>query len=216
MGNLILLALIVIIVLWAIGAYNGLVTLKNQVQNAWRQIDVQLKRRHDLIPNLVNTVKGAMAFERETLESVVGARAKALSAGSIKDRAAAEDMLTQALGRLFALVENYPDLKSNRNILELQEELTSTENRIGFARQFYNDLVARFNIKQGIFPTMIIAKAFGFQPAEYFQVDESGKAVPAVNLALNAPEDDRAKNEDSSKGEAQGAGAEEASGEGGP
>ncbi len=188
MGNLILLAVIVLVALWAIGAYNGLVTLKNQVQNAWRQIDVQLKRRHDLIPNLVNAVKGAMEFEKETLESVTGARSRAVNAGSVKEKAVAENMLTEALGRLFALVENYPDLKSNRNVLELQEELTSTENRIGFARQFYNDLVARFNIKQGIFPTMIIARVFGFQPAEYFEAEEVEKAVPHVDLSLNAPE----------------------------
>jgi len=131
-----------------VGRLNCLVGLKNQVQNAWQQIDVQLKRRHDLIPNLVNAVKGAMQFERETLERVIGARNRAASAQGPQQVAAAEGQLNQALSRLFALMENYPDLKSSQNVLQLQEELTSTENRIGFARQLYNDLVARYNIKQ--------------------------------------------------------------------
>jgi LemA protein len=178
------LAVLAVVVIWAVVSYNGLVTLKNQVENAWRQIDVQLKRRHDLIPNLVSAVKGAMEFERETLARVVEARGKAVSAASVKDKGAAENFLTEALGRLFALVENYPDLKSNTNVLALQEELTSTENRIGFARQFYNDLVARFNIKQSVFPDMFIASLFGFKPSEYFQADEGSREAPRVDLSL--------------------------------
>ncbi|HHL40705.1 MAG TPA: LemA family protein [Deltaproteobacteria bacterium] len=184
MGSIIFLAAVIIVILWAIGAYNGLVTLKNQVENAWRQIDVQLKRRHDLIPNLVNTVKGAMEFERETLERVMEARSKALSASSVRDKGLAENMLTDALGKLFALVENYPDLKSNQNVMALQEELTSTENRVSFARQFYNDLVAKFNTKQEVFPNMIIASILGFSKADYFQAEQAAKAVPEVDLSL--------------------------------
>lgn len=181
---IIVLVIIGLIVLWAILAYNGLVTIKNQVENAWRQIDVQLKRRHDLIPNLVNTVKGAMEFERDTLTRVVEARAKAMGAPTVKEKAVAENFLTEALGKLFALVENYPELKSNKNILQLQEELTSTENRIGFARQLYNDLVARFNIKQSVFPTMIIASLFGFRKGEYFEAATGEREAPGVDLRL--------------------------------
>lgn len=181
---IVILAILLIVVLWAIFAYNGLVTLKNQVENAWRQIDVQLKRRHDLIPNLVNTVKGAMEFEKETLSAVIEARARALGAQTIEQKGAAENFLTQALGKLFALVENYPDLKSNKNILQLQEELTSTENRIGFARQFYNDIVAQFNIKQSVFPAMMIASLLGFKKADYFQAEEGAREVPRVDLKM--------------------------------
>src|SRR3990170_6055277 len=177
-------AIAAVIVLWVIIIYNGLITLKNHVENAWKQIDVQLKRRHDLIPNLVSTVKGAMEFEKETLEKVIQARSKAVSATGVAEKGMAENMLTEALGRLFALVENYPNLKSNQNILQLQEELTSTENRIGFARQFYNDLVANFNIRQGVFPTLVIARAFGFERADYFQAEEAARAVPGVNLSM--------------------------------
>jgi len=178
------LVIIALIVIWGVAGYNGLITLKNQIENAWRQIDVQLKRRHDLIPNLVSTVKGAMEFERDTLERVVQARARAMGAPSIAEKGAAENMLTEALGKLFALVENYPQLKSNKNILQLQEELTSTENRIGFARQFYNDLTAKFNIKRAVFPTLIIAGLFGFKKAEYFQAEGKEREVPGVDLKL--------------------------------
>jgi len=180
----ILVAIIVIVVIWTVAAYNGLVTLKHQVDNAWQQIDVQLKRRYDLIPNLVSTVKGAMEFEKETLTRVIEARANAVSAATPGDKGVAEGLLTQALGRLFALVESYPDLKSNKNILQLQEELVSTENRIGFARQFYNDIAARFNIKQTVFPSVIIASTFNFKKAEYFQIDATEKAVPKVDLGM--------------------------------
>lgn len=184
MPGIILLLIIAVIVIWVIAMYNALVTLKNQVQNAWKQIDVQLKRRYDLIPNLVNTVKGAMEFERETLEKVMEARGKAMGASGIAEKAGAENMLTQALGRLFAVVENYPQLKSNENILQLQEELTSTENRIGFARQLYNDLVAQFNTKQEVFPSNIIAGFFKFGNAEYFLIEEMAREVPKVDLSM--------------------------------
>ena len=139
----ILLIVLVVVALWVMGAYNALISLKNQVINAWKQIDVQLKRRHDLIPNLVNTVKGAMDFERSTLEAVIAARNKAVSAQGVPATAKAEGELTQALGRLFALTEAYPELKSSQNVLQLQEELTSTENKIGFARQIYNDVATQ-------------------------------------------------------------------------
>lgn len=177
-------AVIAVIVLWIIIIYNGLVSLRNQAQNAWKQIDVQLKRRHDLIPNLVNTVKGAMEFEKETLEKVIQARSKAVSATGVAEKGMAENMLTEALGRLFALVENYPNLKSNQNILQLQEELTSTENRIGFARQFYNDIVMQFNTKQELFPSNIIASSFGFKRSEYFQAEEAAREAPKVDLSM--------------------------------
>lgn len=180
----IILGLLVIGTIWIITLYNGLVTLRNQVQNAWQQIDVQLKRRHDLIPNLVNTVKGAMEFEKETLSKVIEARARAVGATTVGGKSEAENMLTQALGKLFALVENYPTLKSNQNILQLQEELTSTENRIGFARQFYNDIVAQFNIKQGIFPSNIVAAIFGFKQGDYFQAEAAAREVPKVYLTF--------------------------------
>jgi LemA protein len=182
MAGWIFLAAIVSLILWVILVYNALITLRNQVQNAWKQIDVQLKRRHDLIPNLVNTVKGAMEFEKETLARVMEARAKAAGAATLQEKGPAENLLTQALGRLFALVENYPTLKSNRNILQLQEELASTENRIGFARQFYNDLVAQFNIKQEVFPSNLLASLSGFKPADYFQAEEADREVPKVDL----------------------------------
>lgn len=173
-----------VVILWAILVYNGLVGLKNQVENAWRQIDVQLKRRYDLIPNLVNTVKGAMEFERDTLTKVIEARAKAMGAKGVHDKSTAESMLTGALGGLFALFENYPDLKSNKNVLELQEELASTENRISFARQFYNDIVEQFNTKQSVFPSMIIASLFGFKKSEYFQAEEAAHTAPKVDLGM--------------------------------
>lgn len=183
-ATIVILAVIVLIIIWAVAVYNGLVTFKNQVENAWRQIDVQLKRRHDLIPNLVSTVKGAMEFERDTLSAVIEARGKAVNAQSVQDKGIAEGLLSAALGKLFALVENYPDLKSNQNVLQLQEELTSTENRIGFARQFYNDLVAKFNIKQSVFPSVLIARLFGFTRSDYFQAEEIEKATPRVDLSL--------------------------------
>ena len=179
----ILLAIVVVLVLWVVGAYNGLISLKNQVLNAWKQIDVQLKRRHDLIPNLVNTVKGAMNFEKGTLDAVISARAKAVSATGVKETARAEGELTQALGRLFALTEAYPDLKSNANIMALQEELTSTENKVGFARQLYNDTATQYNTKQATFPTMLVAGLAKATPAELWEIDDAAeRSVPVVNL----------------------------------
>ena len=180
----ILLGLVALLVIYGIVTYNGLVQLKNQVANAWKQIDVQLQRRHDLIPNLVNAVRGYMEFERDTLERVIAARARAVGARGPAELARAEGELTQALGRLFAVAESYPDLKANRNVMQLQEELTTTENQLGFARQLYNDLVMRFNIKQTVFPTNLFARALGFRPAEYFEVPEEARAVPHVDLSL--------------------------------
>jgi LemA protein len=178
------LAIVVaVIALWAIGIFNGLVGLKNQVQNAWKQIDVQLKRRHDLIPNLVNTVKGMMKFEQETLTKVMEARAKAISARTVGEKGAAESELTGSLARLLAVFENYPDLKSNQNVLQLQEELTTTENQIGFSRQHYNDLVMRFNTQQQTFPANLIAGMLGFTPAEFLEIAATEREVPRVDLS---------------------------------
>ena len=183
MALLILVAVVVVLALWAVGSYNRLVGMRNQVLNGWRQIDVQLKRRHDLIPNLVNAVRGAMDFERDTLTAVMEARAKALTATGPADAAQKEGQLTQVLGRLFALAENYPTLKSNDNVKMLQEELSGTENKVGFARQFYNDLVTKFNTAQQVFPTNLFANMFGFKPAELFEVtDDKDREVPAVDL----------------------------------
>src|SRR4026208_2112104 len=182
MSTIILLVVLGVIVLWVIGAYNGLVSLKNQVVNGWKQIDVQLKRRHDLIPNLVNTVKGAMNFEKSTLEAVITARNKAVNATGVGQTAKAEGGLPQALVRLFALSEAYPDLKATGNFAELQEELTSTENKIGFARQMYNDTATQYNTKQATFPTMLVAGLAKAAPAELWQItDDTERAVPAVD-----------------------------------
>ncbi len=177
--------LIGIIILWVIAQYNNLVTLRNQVQNGWKQIDVQLKRRHDLIPNLVNTVRGYMEFEQETLEKVIKARNAAVSATGVADAAMKEGALSGALSKLFALSENYPTLKANENVQQLQEELTSTENKISFARQFFNDIATKFNIAQQVFPGNIIANMFSFRPSELFEVkDATEREVPSVNLSL--------------------------------
>ncbi len=184
----ILLVLVVVIALWVMGAYNALIALKNQVINAWKQIDVQLKRRHDLIPNLVNTVKGAMEFERGTLEAVISARNKAVSAQGVAQTAKAEGELSQALGRLFALSENYPELKSSANVLQLQEELTSTENKISFARQLYNDVSTQYNTKQAQFPTSLVAGMAKASPAELWEIEDvAERAVPKVDLSMNKP-----------------------------
>ena len=176
---------LILAALWGIVQYNTLVTLRNQVLNGWKQIDVQLKRRHDLIPNLVNTVKGYMEYEQETLQKVIQARNAATTAVGIADSAAKENALTGALSKLFALAENYPTLKANENVKQLQEELSSTENKIGFARQFYNDIATKFNIAQQVFPTNVIAGMFGFRPSELFEVTEAAeRAVPNVDLSL--------------------------------
>ena len=180
----ILLAAVGLILLWLVLIYNGLVGGRNDVQNAWTQIDVQLKRRHDLIPNLVQTVKGALEFEQDTLEKVISARARAVSAGTTATKAEAENVLTQAIGKLFAVMENYPALKSNQNVMQLQEELTSTENKIAFARQLYNDLVANYRTKLQVFPNNMVSSMFDFRSEEYFGADKADRAVPAVNLSL--------------------------------
>jgi LemA protein len=185
MGLYVLLGVVLVVAVWAIGTYNGLIGLRNQTLNGWKQIDVQLKRRHDLIPNLVNTVKGAMEFEQSTLTMVIEARNRAAGAAGPADAARKEGELTQALGRLFALAESYPALKSNEKVKMLQEELASTENKIGFARQFYNDIATRFNTSQQTFPANLIASSFGFKTAELFEVtDVAERAVPAVDLSL--------------------------------
>jgi LemA protein len=177
--------LVLVLVLWVVTQYNRLVTLRNQVKNGWKQIDVQLKRRHDLIPNLVNTVRGYMEFEQDTLEKVIKARNAAVGATGVADAAAKEGALTGMLSKLFALAESYPNLKSNETVAKLQEELSSTENKISFARQFYNDIATKFNIAQQVFPGNIIAGLFKFQPAELFEVQEAAeRAVPTVDLSL--------------------------------
>ncbi len=181
----IFIAAVFLLIVWVIAKYNSLVTLRNQVTNGWKQIDVQLKRRHDLIPNLVNTVRGQMQFEQETLEKVIQARNAAVSAKGVADAAAKEDMLSGALSKLFALVENYPALKSNENVLQLQEELTSTENKISFARQFFNDIATKFNIAQQVFPANIIASMFNFKPSELFEITvATEREAPKVDLSL--------------------------------
>jgi LemA protein len=188
MSTIGLLVVVVGVVVWVIAAYNGLVYLKNQVLNAWKQIDVQLKRRHDLIPNLVNTVKGAMEFERSTLEAVIAARNRAVSATGVKETAQAEGQLSQALGRLFALTEAYPDLKATGNVVQLQEELTSTENKIGFARQLYNDVATQYNTKQMQFPTNLVAGLASASPAELWEIEDGAeRVVPAIDLSMNRP-----------------------------
>lgn len=181
----ILVIIVVVVAGWVIVKYNLLVTLRNQVENGWKQIDVQLKRRHDLIPNLVNTVKGYMEYEKETLTKVIEARNAAANAKGVKDAAVKEGELSSVLTRLFALFENYPNLKANENVMQLQEELTSTENKVSFARQFYNDIATKFNIAREVFPTNIIANIFNFKKAELFEVtSEAERAVPQVDLSL--------------------------------
>jgi len=164
-------AIILIVALWFVVTYNGLVRLRNAVKNAWSQIDVQLKRRYDLIPNLVETVKGYAGHEKTTLENVVKARQAGIAAKTVKDQAAAENMITGALRQLFALSEAYPNLKANENFLALQEELSSTENKISFSRQYYNDTVQTFNTRQEMFPANLVASMLGFQPAEFFEIE---------------------------------------------
>ncbi len=178
-----------LVILWLIWTFNSLVALRNQVRNAFTQIDIQLKRRHDLIPNLVNAVKGIMRFEQETLTKVIEARAKAINAfqvGNIKEGFAQENIITQTLGRLFALQESYPQLKSDKQVSQLMEELTATENKISFARQFYNDITTKFNIKIQIFPNNLIASMLGFKEFELFELPKESveKEVPQVDLSI--------------------------------
>ncbi len=180
---IIILAIIVILVFWMFGMYNGLVRLRNQVKNAWSQIDVQLKRRHDLIPNLVETAKGYMKHERETLESITKARNLAVQAQGPAAQGKAEGQLNEAISRFLVVVENYPDLKASQNFLALQEELTTTENKVGFARQFYNDQVQQFNTKIESVPTNIIANMFNFKQAEFFEIEVAAeREAPQVKF----------------------------------
>ncbi len=194
MGMILFLVVVAVVVLWFIGAYNGLIAAKNQTVNAWKQIDVQLKRRHDLIPNLVNTVKGSMNFEKDTLDAVVSARSRAMQSGAgggmnVKETAAAETALTGALGKLFVVMERYPDLKSSQNVRDLQEELSSTENKIAFARQFYNDVATGYNTKQQQFPTNLVAGMAKAEIAELWEIeDKAERAVPTVDLSLQKPQ----------------------------
>jgi LemA protein len=192
---IILIVIVLAIIVWAVGIYNGLVKLRNRFKNAFAQIDVQLKRRYDLIPNLVETAKGYLKHERETLEAVINARNQAVSAGktaadnpgdpeAMKGLMGAETLLTGALGRFFALAEAYPDLKANQNMMQLSEELTSTENKVSFARQAYNDAVMNYNIRRETFPDMIIANATGFGPAELFEIEApEQREAPKVSFS---------------------------------
>ena len=179
----ILLAVIVFVGLSFAGIYNSLIKLKNQVKNAWSQIDVQLKRRHDLIPNLMETVKGYMKHESETLQKITDARARAMAANNVKESAQAEGMLSDAMSKFYLVVENYPDLKANQNFLSLQEELTSTENKISFARQAYNDQVLFYNNKIEMFPSNIIAGLFHFAAEDFFELENKAeREVPKVKF----------------------------------
>jgi len=195
MGGWIAVAVIVALALWAIAIYNGLVVLRNRFKNAFAQIDVQLKRRYDLIPNLVETVKGYMAHERETLEAVTRARGAAVTAaqaasadpgnpGAMRQLGQAEGALSGVLGRLLALVESYPDLKANQNVLLMQEELTSTENKVAFSRQAYNDSVMEYNTKRESFPESVFAGPFGFGPAELLQATENAEERRAPKVSF--------------------------------
>ncbi|HXH59729.1 MAG TPA: LemA family protein [Fimbriimonadaceae bacterium] len=173
-----LIGIVAFLLFWLVLTYNGLVSLRRQTMNAWSQIDVQLKRRYDLIPNLVETVKGYMKYEQETLDKVISARNRAVSATSVKDKAAAETAVAGALSGFFALAEAYPELKANQNMQELQEELRSTENKISYARQYYNDIVTSYNTRLEMFPSSIIATASGFQPKDLFELDDAAAREP--------------------------------------
>lgn len=172
-----------LLALWGICTYNRLVAMRNDARNAWSQIDVQLKRRYELIPGLVAAVRGYLSHEKQIIENVVAARAVALSVKKIADRAAAESGLSHMLNGLFAVMEAYPDLKANQNVMHLQEELVSTENRIAFARQLYNDLVANYRTRLEVFPEMVIASVFSFRPAEFFISDRVDRQLPKASLS---------------------------------
>ncbi len=175
---LVLVIVVAVVLILAVGIYNGLIRLRNRSDNAWAQVDVQLRRRYDLIPNLVETVKGYAKHEREVFENVTEARSKAINAGTVKEQGEAENMLSGALKTLFAVAENYPDLKANQNFMMLQEELAGTESKIAYARQFYNDSVMKFNVKQQVFPSIIIARMFNFKEKEYFEIEEPAAREP--------------------------------------
>jgi LemA protein len=179
---IIIVVVLVLLALYVIFSYNGLVGLRNRIENAWAQIDVQLKRRYDLIPNLVETVKGYASHERETLDAVIEARNAGMNAQGPHDQAEAENQITGALKSLFALSEAYPDLKANQNFAQLQEELTGTEGRIAYARQFYNDTVYRYNTKIQSFPSNILANTFRFSEREYFQADDESRGPTQVSF----------------------------------
>jgi LemA protein len=178
----IVVGLVVLVGLYVVVAYNGLVRLRNRIDNAWSQIDVQLRRRYDLIPNLVETVKGYAAHEKETFERVIRARTAGVQAEGVPQQAQAENMITSALRQLFAVAEAYPDLKANQNFLALQEELTGTEGRIAYARQFYNDSALSYNNKLQTFPGNLVARAGSFEPREYFEADEDSRGPVAVDF----------------------------------
>ncbi|HOJ85769.1 MAG: LemA family protein [Elusimicrobiales bacterium] len=182
--------IVAVLIFWVIFSFNKLVSLRNQVKNAFTQIDIQLKRRHDLIPNLINSVKGAMKFEQETLTKVMEARAKAINAfqqGNIKEGFQNENIITQALGKLFALKEAYPELKSNQQVSQLMEELTGTENKITFARQFYNDITTKYNTQIELFPTNLIASMLGFKAFDLFELpkESAERETPKVDLTIS-------------------------------
>jgi LemA protein len=179
---IVVIVLVVLLGLYLVVTYNGLVGLRNRIENAWAQIDVQLKRRYDLIPNLVETVKGYASHERETLDAVIQARNAGMSASGPHDQAEAENQLTGALKSIFALSEAYPDLKANQNFAQLQEELTGTEGRIAYARQFYNDTVFRYNTKIQSFPANVLANSFRFREREYFQADDESRGPTRVQF----------------------------------
>lgn len=181
--GIVLLVLLLVGLIWFFATYNALVGLKVRVENAWAQIDVQLKRRYDLIPNLVESVKGYMAHERQTLEAVIKARQQAIDATNLQDKMQAENFLSQTLRSLFAVSERYPDLRADQNVLKLQEELTSTENKISFARQYYNDEVTRYNTMIQVVPTCFVAQAGGFAKRDFFQIDDAAqKSAPQVKF----------------------------------
>jgi LemA protein len=187
MELIILLVVVGVILLFVIGIYNGLIGRRNRIDEALAQIQVQLKRRHDLIPNLVNAVKGYMGFEQKVLTDVTNARASAVAAGAqgVAQQAQAENALTASLRSLFAVVENYPDLKSNQNVLSLQEELTTTENQISFSRQHYNASVLEYNNAIQVFPAVLLAGMFGFTKRDFFEAEPEAANVPNVNLSLS-------------------------------
>ena len=189
--TIIVIVAIVLLVIFAIATYNRLVRLRNRVDAAWSQIDVQLKRRYDLIPNLVETVKGYAAHERETLDAVITARQQTAQADNVQERAQAENMLTGALRQLFAVAEAYPDLKANQNFLALQEELTGTESRIAFSRQFYNEQVLAYDNATETFPTNIFANAFNFEAKPYFEVEEASRQPVGVDFGQGGGTDAR-------------------------
>jgi LemA protein len=182
MSTIVVVGLVVLVLLWVVVTYNALVRLRNRIQNAWAQIDVQLRRRYDLIPNLVETVKGYAAHERGALEAVTQARANAIQPHGPAEQAQAENMISGALKSLFAVSEAYPDLKANQNFLALQEELSGTEGRISYARQYYNDAVLRMNTKVQTFPTNIVAGMFGFKEHEYFEADGTSRGPVSVQF----------------------------------